>query len=394
MTDLKHGHPMGTGMAKCLGSVAISAVMMVSGAVAGFAQGAYDTTDPEYLERTAKMVEQGRIREECLPQNAPAPAASWVPIAEPSAELIAAASEEGSIVLNSGISDKPSVAAYIAAFESRYPEVKMTVAAGGSRTFEERFLADHAAGNQPVDAAISNKIAWVTKAFQEEALYSLDETIPGFFDNWPGGSWRWDTELGSTAPAFYRVLGIAYNSDMVAGDMIPSDFIDLTKPEFKDQLLGMDPSASATFARVWKHIWDQVGDDGMRAIGDNMIKNPLYTDIQALAQVLGAGGAMISMEMGLNVANTMQENGAPVTAVVPPISTGTQYVFGVATAAPNPNAAKLFAHWLYSAEGQWVTSCAAFAGTAAYPEMGSAEFVPIDSVSKEDIATMRELLGI
>jgi ABC-type Fe3+ transport system substrate-binding protein len=66
----------------------------------------------------------------------------------------------------------------------------------------------------------------------------------------------------------------------------------------------------------------------------------------------------------------------------------------VSSDAPHPNAAKLFAYWLYSAEGQWVTSCSAFAATVAYPENGSKQFVPIESVSKEDIAKIKKLLGL
>lgn len=79
---------------------------------------------------------------------------------------------------------------------------------------------------------------------------------------------------------------------------------------------------------------------------------------------------------------------------MPETTTGTQYAFGVAAKAPHPNAAKLFAHWLYSAEGQWVFSCSALAGTVAYPGYGSKTFVPIESVSKADVAKIRQLLGL
>lgn len=377
-----------------LAVVAATAILVAAWGSNSNAAGAFDTTDANYQKRAAEMVAQDRIRKECLPSSATAADPRYTPIPEPSPELVAAASKEGALVLNSGISDKPSVAAYKAAFELRYPDITMTIAAGGSSKFEARFLADHAAGNQPVDAAISNKIKWVGKAYKDKALYPLDKTIPGFFDKWPGGQWKWETKDGSTAPAFFRSLGIAYNSDLVKGDLIPKSFADLARPEFKGQLLGMDPEYSATFARVWKQIMDSVDEDTMRKIGDNLIKNPLYSDIQVLAQVLGAGGGMVSMEMGGNVAATMQANGAPVVAVMPETATGTQYVYGVATDAKHPNAAKLFAYWLYSSEGQWVTSCAAYAGTLAYPGHGSKNFRQIVSTSKEEIARIKDLLGL
>ncbi|PWK60332.1 extracellular solute-binding protein [Aminobacter sp. AP02] len=359
-----------------------------------FAAGAFDTKDPDYLARGKALVEQGKISDACLPSSATAPDKAYTAIPEPSAELIAAAVKEGQVVLNSGISDKASINAFQGAFELRYPGVKLVVASGSSASLEERFLADHAAGNQEVDAVITNKIQWATEALKEKAILPLDQTIPGFFSSWPSGSWKWETEYGALAPALYRALGFAYNSDLVKGDLVPTKWEDLANPAFKGQLLAVDPAASATYARVWKHIMDTVGDDTMKKIGDNMIKQPLYTDIQPAAQVLGAGGGMVIMEMGLNVAASMKASGAPVQAVVPDTATGPQYVLGVAADAPHPNAVKLFTHWLYSAEGQWVTSCSAVAGTVAYPAGGAKTFVQIDSVSKSDMAKIKELLGI
>ncbi|PWK61294.1 extracellular solute-binding protein [Aminobacter sp. AP02] len=358
------------------------------------AASAYDTTDPEYIARANDLVAQGKITKECLPSSATAPNSEYKPIPEPTPELIAAASNEGQLILNAAISDKRSISAIQAAFELRYPKVKLQTATGNSASLEERFLADHAAGNQQADAAITTKIQWIEKAFKEQALLPLDETIPGIFDTWPGGSWKWETKSGSAATPINRPLGIAYNSDLVKGDLIPKQFKDLARPEFKGQLLAVDPEASVTFARVWKHIMDSVGEDTMKAIGNNMIKDPLYSDIQPASQVLGAGGAMVIMELGANVAASMQASGAPVVGVMPDTATGTQYAFGVATKAPHPNAAKLFAYWFHSAEGQWVSSCAAYAGTLAYPENGTKKFVPIEKVSAEDIAKIKQLLGL
>jgi ABC-type Fe3+ transport system substrate-binding protein len=270
----------------------------------------------------------------------------------------------------------------------------MSIAAGRSAQLEERFLADHAAGNNQVDAVITNKINCAEEGYETGALLPLDQTIPDIFDAWPGGSWRWETEHGSTAPAFNRSFGLAYNSELVTGDLIPTQFADLANPAFKGQLLGLDPSESVTYARQWKHILDVVGEETFRQIGENLIKDPLYPDIQVAAQVLGAGGAMVIMEMGGNVAATMQANGAPIVGVMPDTATGTQYAYSVSSTAPHPNAAKLFGLWLYSAEGQWIMSCAAYAGTVAYTEQGAEEFVAIEDVSEEEIAHIRELLGI
>ncbi|TPE47115.1 ABC transporter substrate-binding protein [Amaricoccus solimangrovi] len=374
------------------GIAATLALVASSGAAS--AAGGFDTSDAEYTARAEAAVTEGKISEQCLPSSATPPEASYKAIPAPPQDLIDAAVKEGELVLNSGISDKPSVEAYKAAFAMRYPGIQMTVAAGGSAAFEERFLADHAAGSNRVDAAISNKLAWVSEALKEEAVLPIDDTIPGFFDIWPGGSWTWETPNGKVAPAFQRSLGIAYNTDLVSGDLVPTSYEDLARPEFKDQLIAMDPEGAITYARVWKQILDVVGEETMRKIGDNMIKTPLYSDIQPAAQALGAGGGMVIMEMGANVAATMKANGAPVEVVMPESTTGTQYTYAVSSTAPHPNAAKLFAYWLYSPEGQWVTSCAALASSVAYNTYGSKEFVQIEAVPDDEIARIKELLGL
>ena len=353
-----------------------------------------NNTQADYATRAADMVAQGKITKACLPNAAPAPAAEYVAIPQPSKDLVAAAVKEGQLVVNAGISDSTSITALEAAFELRYPKIKLSVATGNSESLEQRFLADHAAGNQQVDVELSTKRKFIERALQEKAVHPLDQTIPGIFNTWPKGIWRWETEYGTTGIPFYRPLGIAYNTDLVKGDLVPQQYKDLANPAFKGHLLGLDPEASSTFASVWKHIMQAVDESTMRAIGNNLIKKPLYSDIQVGAQALGAGGGMVIMEMGHNVAMTMHQSGAPVQGVMPDSVTGPQYGFGVATDAPHPNAAKVFAYWLYSAEGQWSMNCSAYMGSVAYPTHGVKTFVPFEPVSKEEMAKIKQLLGL
>jgi iron(III) transport system substrate-binding protein len=351
-------------------------------------------TEANYATRAAGMVAQGKITKECLPTAAPAPAAEYVPIPQPSKELIAAAAKEGQLVINAGISDSTSITALEAAFELRYPKIKLSVATGNSESLEERFLADHTAGNQQVDVEISTKRKFIERALKDKAAQPLDQTIPGIFNTWPKGIWRWESEYGTSGIPFYRPLGIAYNTDLVKGNLVPRQYKDLANPAFKGHLLGLDPEASSTFASVWKHIMQTVDESTMRAIGNNLIKNPLYSDIQVGAQALGAGGGMVIMEMGRNVAVTMHQNGAPVEGVMPDSVTGPQYGFGVATDSPHPNAAKIFAYWLYSADGQWSMNCSAYMGSVAYPTHGVKTYIPFEPVSKEELARIKQLLGL
>ena len=141
-------------------------------------------TEADYATRAADMVAQRKITKACLPNAAPAPAAEYVPIPQPSKELIAAAVKEGQLVINAGISDSTSITALEAAFELRYPKIKLSVATGNSESLEERFLADHAAGNQQVDVEISTKRKFIESALKEKALLPLDKTIPGIFQTW------------------------------------------------------------------------------------------------------------------------------------------------------------------------------------------------------------------
>ena len=348
----------------------------------------------DYATRAAEAVSQNKISKSCLPTAAPKPDAAYVAVAHPSKELVAAAAKEGQLVLNAAITDTTSITALQTAFHLRYPDIKISVAEGGSASLEERFLADHAAGNQQVDAEISTKFKFIERAFKDKAIDPLDKTVPGILKTWPEGEWRWVTAYGTTAVPFYRPLGIGYNSDQVKGSLIPKQYIDLANPAFKGHVLALDPEASTTYSSVWKHIWQVVGDEGMKAIGNNLQKKPLYSDIQVASQALGAGGGMVIMQMGKNVSATMKNSGAPVEAVIPDVVTGPAYGFGAAVDAPHPNAAKVFGQWLYSPEAQWVIACTAYMGTVAYPTHGVKKYVPFDTVSKEEMAKMKSLLGI
>ena len=380
---------MDKGIWQRLGSFVVTALV-----ITGCGKSDNSNSQADYATRAADLVSQGKITKECLPTAAPAPASEYVAIPQPSKELITAAAKEGQLAVNAGISDSTSITALEAAFELRYPQIKLSVATGNSESLEERFLADHSAGNQQVDVEISTKRKFIERALKEKAVHALDQTIPGIFATWPKGIWRWETESGATGIPFYRPLGIAYNTDLVKGDLIPKQYKDLANPAFKGHLLGLDPEASSTFASVWKQIMQSVDEPTMRAIGNNLVKSPLYSDIQVGAQALGAGGGMVIMEMGHNVAMTMHQSGAPVQGVMPDSVTGPEYGFGVATDAPHPNAAKVFAYWLYSAEGQWSMSCSAYMGSVAYPTHGVKSFVPFEPVSKEEMAKIKQLLGL
>lgn len=374
-------------------SIALAAILFAStGQVVGASD--FNLADPAYQARSAAAINQGKISQKCVPSSSSVTDTAYRPTVPPASRLVDDATKEGQLVVNSSLSDEPSIKALKAAFEMRFPGVVPVFASGGGASAEERILADHAAGNGSIDAVISIRPSWVAKALQEHAILPSDETIPEIFSTWPEGSWRWRSDSGTAAVAFYRALGIGYNSDLVKAEAAPKSYADLAKPEFKGQLLGMDPEAGVLYASIWKYIKDTTGDDTMRGLGENLIKTPLYADIQPAAQALGAGAGMVIMELGGNIAATMKANGAPVETVIPDKATGTQYSYLVSADAQHPNAAKLFAYWLYSDEGQWVASCAALAGTVAYPQNGAKEFVPMKPVSKEEMSEIRQLLGL
>lgn len=363
--------------------------------VALAAAGCGDDAAGNASDSSDASVPWGSWAEKC--SDRPDPNADFKEFAEPSQDVIDAAVEEGAVNFYTGF--QPQAYNLVKAlFQKKYPGVTVNAFEGSSSDLMSKFLADAEAENQQADAIyFTVDSGFYEEGFSKGYLRSLDDAMPGFLDSWP------DTNIVPVGDDFAAVHtekanGFAYNTDLVPEDMVPTSWEDLTDPAFKGHIATVDPNRSVSYANHFKLLLDELGEDGMQALGDNIIKTPLYESITPQGQAVAAGAGWVALDMGDTSVTPLVEEGAPMKYVLPDVATGPRFALALASdeQAPHPNAAALFANWLYSPEGQWVVGCTQVGGVPAYPDLQPAKeyrtFTDDESVgSLEEVS---DLLGI
>jgi iron(III) transport system substrate-binding protein len=146
---------------------------------------------------------------------------------------------------------------------------------------------------------------------------------------------------------------IAYNTDLVKGDLIPKSWTDLLKPEFKGKIAMADPRNNVdTTGAFLLGIVSKYGFDWLSGMGKQNIQfSPSAPP--ALAKV-ASGDVMVSLPTLAQNVVTYAEKDAPVQIVAPPLAptTATPRAVAIAKNAPNAEAARLWATYCLSVEGQ------------------------------------------
>ncbi|MEV1128967.1 extracellular solute-binding protein [Agromyces sp. NPDC049794] len=260
--------------------------------------------------------------------------------------LIEDAQAEGSLTLY-GIPDERALRELAAAFTEKY-DIDVTVLRLVSADLSQRFSAEAAAGATVADAILLTYSPFYDEAFGEGWLTPLDEAeIPGFPDDFPADYLAAD---GDTAVVSMVPTEMVYNTDLV--DPAPDDWEAYAEPEFKDQLLFAEPASSPANLSFWSLMLDEYGEDYLKAIADN---NPTWMNSAVnTTQGVAAGEGSLAHPGVLAIVKTLQEQGAPVKTVSLSPTTGPEIALGLSADAPNPNAARLFSHFVLSEEGNTV----------------------------------------
>lgn len=149
---------------------------------------------------------------------------------------------------------------------------------------------------------------------------------------------------------------VAYNTEKVKGDAIPRDWTDILKPAFPGQVLLADPRIAAAYIEFWSLILDKQGPgffDRLRA------QNPRqYPGGVPAVQALAAGeGAFLLPAITAQVSSA-KNKGGPVDITVMAQTTGVEEMLMLTARAKaqQPSAARLFANFLMSQEGNKVVN--------------------------------------
>jgi iron(III) transport system substrate-binding protein len=259
-----------------------------------------------------------------------------------SSELYPKAKQEGNLIIYS-VWDVEHLRVITDAFAKRYPGIKATYWQGRNPEIVTRVLTEFQGGQASVDSILSDNAPAVLRAagamasyetVQKDVLVLHDSTIP---------------------TVSLQVQALTYNTrKMKAGDL-PKSWEDVANPKYKGMVALDDPMRAGPLSSMLAGLKEQWKDDARfnRFLkGLKALNVPVHKSTSAMFRLLVSGEYAICMPALLHDVIADKEKGTPVDYVksVPPV------VFpraaGIYAKAPNPNAAKLFAEWLISEEGQ------------------------------------------
>lgn len=260
-------------------------------------------------------------------------------------ELIEAAKKEGKVSYYAAI--QLEVAENLGKmFETKYPGISVRVERSGAERIFQRIAQEQGSGIHAVDVANSTDVAHYLEWKKNGWLASyLPEEVA---KNFPAD--QVDSEgMYATACAWLEVIG--YNTNLVKPEDAPTSYADLLDPKWQGKIVKGHPSYSGAILTTTFVLSRDLGWSYLEKLAK-----------QKVMQVQSAGDPPIKIMLGERAVMAdgndynlvlFKDQGKPVEVVYP--AEGSPLIIvpsGVFKEAPNPNAARLFQSFFFSAEAQ------------------------------------------
>ncbi len=274
--------------------------------------------------------------------SAGATAAAAKAFAKVSAELYPKAKQEGNLIIYS-VWDVEHLKVITDAFMKRYPGIKATYWQGRNPEIITRALTEFQGGQASFDIVLSDNAPPVIRAaggimsydtVQRDVLYLHDPTMP---------------------TVSLQIQALAYNTKKIKPADLPKSWEDVANPKYKGMVALDDPMRAGPLSSMLAGLKTQWNDDtrfnnflkGLKALNV-----PVHKSTSAMFRLVIAGEYAICMPALLHDVIEEIHKGTPVSYVksVAPVVFPRQAA--IYAKAPDPSAAKLFAEWMISDEGQ------------------------------------------
>jgi iron(III) transport system substrate-binding protein len=270
-----------------------------------------------------------------LPALAAAPAPT-----EATPQLLEAARKEGKVVWYTSI--ELALATKVAkAFEAAHPGVSLQLERNGAERLFQRIGQEYGSNIHAVDVLESSDathfVAWKKEGW-------LAPFVPGDVAKWPAD--RRDPD-GAYAAVRFTLSVMAYNPKIIKPEDAPKSFRDLLDPKWTGKIVKAHPGYSGTIMTATYQMSRDLGWGYFEKLGKQRVMQ-----VQSAAdppKKVAVGERPIMADGGEYLVLTMRETGSPIEVIYP--AEGAPQIVGqaaVAKRAPNPNAARLLAIYLFS----------------------------------------------
>jgi len=259
--------------------------------------------------------------------------------------LIEAAKKEGKILYYTSI-DLPMAEKIARAFEAKYPGIAVRVERTGAERVFQRIAQEYSSRIYAVDVVNSSDAAHLI-------VWKRDGILAPYVPEDIAKHYPAEHKDADGLFASFR-LGlsvIAYNSSLVKAADAPRSFADLLDPKWKGKMIKAHPGYSGTIMTATHQITRDLGWSYLEKLSQ-----------QGVMQVQSASDPPKKLALGERTVQAdgneynlfqLKESGRPVEPVY--AAEGTPLIVGpnaIFKNAPNPNAARLFQSYCFSAECQ------------------------------------------
>lgn len=270
---------------------------------------------------------------------APPPSASVTPA------LIEAARKEGKVSFYSAL--ELNVAERVArTFEAKYPGIMVRVERSGAERIFQRIAQEQGSGIKAVDVANSTDVAhyldwrkndWLQPYLPEEVAkhFPADQIDPD----------------GTYATVCAWLEAIGYNTDLVKREDAPKGYAGLLDPKWRGKIVKAHPGYSGAILTTTYILSRDFGWGFFEKLAQQKVMQ-VQSAADPPKKVLLGERAVMADGNDYNLV-LLKDQGKPVEVVYP--SEGSPLIIvcsGIFRGAPNPNAAKLFQSFFFSAETQ------------------------------------------
>jgi iron(III) transport system substrate-binding protein len=262
--------------------------------------------------------------------------------------LIKAAKAEGEIVIYGSSTDnvlKRVGDAFTAAYGIKHSFIRLS-----STPLMQRYSAEASAGNIAADLLMA---AGGVQAFAADGIKKgwLEPVVNAGIPVMKSGQYPAAFNRNDTAIVSILLWAISYNTDKVKGADIPRDWPDLLNPKWKGQILLPEPRSTDAVLDVMTLVYDKYGEDFFTKL---RAQSPRWYASQVpMLQALGAGEGSIGLPTNETAAQLLVSKGSPIGTIAPPVTTGVEMQISLTARgkAKHPNAARLYANFVLSPEG-------------------------------------------
>ncbi len=286
--------------------------------------------------------------------------------------LVAAAQEEGEVVIVMGGSASRNYRPVVAEFEKKYG-ITATVSTGSGGAQTDRVLAEQSAGRYDVDVLMIGGTS-ALRLIAAEALVPIPPLLihpevtsgEGWFQGrvWYSDAATQQYVVNHSAAASPENLGMRYNTNLVTQADLDgfNSVFDYLDPKWANQIVSIPAiaeGAGGTYSTIISH--PDIGEEFMERFVDPEFGVTFSTDFRFITDSLAGG--KFAMGIGIGSAgrdlDELAEQGGPADRLIKPFKERDTLSGGGAgdnvqmpINAPNPNAAQLFLNWFLTKEGQ------------------------------------------